>query len=240
MLINKKDELIKEGLDLPFQDTFCKACVENGQSVLVISDITKNDWTKDLPITRQYGRGCFIGIPINFKDGENYGTVCGFDLETYEFEPSHIALFQSIASQLSYVLELERAQKQVETLSAPFVPIKKGLAVLPVIGILNETLLHNMVQLTLKKCQTLSLDYLIIDLSGVQKINTLVVDWLFNLVHLLKLMGVTPIITGITPEFAMKTVHRSESFGDIMVEINLENVLKKMGVYFETIGDGAI
>lgn len=229
-VINKKEELLFEGYQLPFQETFCKISVDFGQEVLIVPDITQSELTKHLPVTNQLGSGCFIGIPINYNDGENYGTVCGIDTQPFLFDQAHINLFKTMASQLGYVLELEKALQQVENLSAPFVPITAGVAVLSVIGVINETLSRNMVQLALSKSQSLSLNYLIIDLSGVIKITQHVVALIHTLVNLLKLMGVTPIITGISPELAIRAVKQGADFNQVIVEANLENALNNIGL----------
>ncbi len=52
---------------------------------------------------------------------------------------------------------------------------------------------------------------------------------LLNLVKLLKLIGVTPVLTGIRPDLAMKAVQLNLDLEDVMIGTNLEEVLHRIG-----------
>ncbi|OCA85212.1 GAF domain-containing protein [Pseudobacillus wudalianchiensis] len=232
-VLNRENTLLEEGDSLPFEETFCKLSVDKGKQILIIPDINENDLTLSLNVTKNLGGGCFIGIPIYYKDGENYGTICGLDTKPFQFTESHLELFETMASLLTYVLELDSAHKQIENLSAPFVPITKGVAILPIIGIITEQRVENIIFLALKKSQQLSLEYLIIDLSGISQMNDLVSEALLKIGSLLKLIGVTPILTGIYPGIALKAVNSDVASQDIMIEANLERALNKIGFILE-------
>ncbi|WP_078411412.1 GAF domain-containing protein [Priestia abyssalis] len=232
-VLNKDDALLEPGDTLPFKETFCKLSVERGKKVLIIPDINKSDLTVSLNVTKRLGSGCFIGIPIYYEDGENYGTICGLDTKPFTFTQSHIELFETMASLLTYVLELDRANKQIENLSAPFVPITKGVAVLPVIGFINEQRVENISFLALSKSQEMSLEYLVIDLSGILQINSLVSASLLKIVNLLELIGVKPILTGIRPDLALKAIQSDLDLQQVMIEANLERALNKLGFILE-------
>ncbi|MFP7472707.1 STAS domain-containing protein [Niallia taxi] len=228
-VLNKDNILLEEGETTPFNETFCKLSVDYGRKILVIRDITKSDVTKSLAVTKKLGSGCFIGIPIYTGDGENYGTICGLDTKNFKFENEHIELFETMASLLSYVLDLDNANKQIQQLSAPFVPLTKGVAILPIIGLIREETAENIILLALTKSQQLSLEYLIIDLSGISQINNLESSYLLKIVDLLGLIGVNPILTGLSPDIALKATKTNINFQNIPIEANLERALKKIG-----------
>lgn len=228
-VLNKDNILLEEGETTPFNETFCKLSVDYGRKILVIRDITKSDVTKSLAVTKKLGSGCFIGIPIYTGDGENYGTICGLDTKNFKFEYEHIELFETMASLLSYVLDLDNANKQIQQLSAPFVPLTKGVAILPIIGLIREETAENIILLALTKSQQLSLEYLIIDLSGISQINNLESSYLLKIVDLLGLIGVNPILTGLSPDIALKATKTNINFQNIPIEANLERALKKIG-----------
>ncbi len=234
-VLNKENVLLEEGETTPFNDTFCKLSVDHGRKILVISDITQSDLTKSLEVTKNLGTGCFIGIPIYSGDGENYGTLCGLDTKNIQFNHSHSDLFETMASLLSYVLDLDNANKQIQQLSAPFVPLTKGVAILPIIGLIREETAENIILLALSKSQQLSLEYLIIDLSGISQINNLVSSYLLKIVDLLGLIGVKPILTGMSPEIALKAMKSNIDFQNIAIEANLERALKNIGFSLEKI-----
>ncbi len=228
--INKDEVLITEGDTLPFEETFCKLSVEHGKDTLIISDITKNDRTKDLDVTTKLGGGSFIGIPIYYDNLEVYGTICGLDPLPLQFSEEDIEMFETMASLLSYVIELESAQNQINKLSAPFVPLTSGAAILPIIGDVNEDRVDVIIQLTLSKCQELDLDYLVIDLSGILQINAFVSKNLLKIVNILQLIGVTPLLIGIRPDLAMKAAEIKAELREVIFKPNLESALKEIGL----------
>ncbi|TYS58418.1 GAF domain-containing protein [Sutcliffiella horikoshii] len=229
-VLNKKDILLEEGGTLPFEQTFCKLSVDHGTKPLIIPDITQSDLTKDMVVTKSLGEGSFIGIPIYYEDGENYGTLCGLDNRPYNFREELIEIFETMGSLLTYVLELDEAYQQIRSLSVPFIPITKGVAILTITGNVNEQRADTIISLALEKSQDLALDYLIIDLSGIGKINEIVSYSLLKIVNLLQIIGVKPILTGITPDVAIKAIGVGFETDDILVQSNLEQALKKIGL----------
>jgi rsbT co-antagonist protein RsbR len=77
----------------------------------------------------------------------------------------------------------------------------------------------------LSKGANLTLEYLIIDLSGVPIIDTMVADRIFKVIDSLKLLGIKPILTGIRPEIAQTMVQLDIDFGSVMTYSNLQNAL---------------
>jgi rsbT co-antagonist protein RsbR len=228
-VVNKEQTLLEEGSSLPFHETFCKISVDQGKEILLIEDILENERTKQLSVTASLGSGSFIAIPIYYEDGENYGTICGLDTNRFEFTDKHIELFETMASLLTYVLELDKANKEIKELSVPIVPLTKGIAILPIIGHISEHRAEIIIQSTLNSSMDLDLEYMIIDLSGISRINNSVSSYLLNIVKLLKLIGVTPILTGFRPDLAIKTMEVEVDFQDIVITSNLESALSHIG-----------
>jgi len=231
--INLNEALVNEGEELPFMDTYCKLSVDHGREILVIEDIAQNEQTKALQVTEQLGSGSFIGIPIYYENGENYGTICGLDTKNIPFSNKHLEIFQTMASLLTYVLELDRANQQIRTLSAPMVPITKGVAILPIIGDVSANRAESIIQIALARSQEYELDYLIVDLSGVTQINATVSGALLKLANILEIIGVKPILTGFQPQMAMNAIQVHADLKDIAIESNLERALHRIGFILE-------
>ncbi|MGF2616466.1 GAF domain-containing protein [Rossellomorea vietnamensis] len=226
---NKDKTLLREGDTLPFEETFCKISVDKGRELLFIPDITRNDSAKSLNVTHNLGSGSFVGIPIYYEDGRNYGTICGLDTDPFSLSEEQKEIFETMSSLLSFVLELDQANKQIETLSAPLVPLTQGVAVLPIVGIINEERAEKVVEMTLVKSQEMQLEYLVIDLSGITHINDEVVSSLLRIVSLMKLVGVEPLLTGIRPDIAIQAVRLHIDLKHIQIESNLANALTYLG-----------
>ena len=227
--VNTKEVLVDEGDELPFKDTYCKLSVDHGREILVIEDITKNDLSQPLQVTENLGSGSFIGIPIYYENGDNYGTICGLDTNNINFSDQHIEIFETMASLLTYVLELDKANQQIQTLSAPMVPVTKGVAILPIIGEITAPRAENIIHTALAKSQDYDLDYLIIDLSAVTHINATVSGALLKLANILGIIGVKPILTGFQPVMALNAIQVHADLKGILIESTLERALESIG-----------
>lgn len=226
---NNKGELVTEGSSLPLEDTFCSLSLNHGLDTLVIEDISLDERARELPISLQFGHGSFIGIPVYYGGGEVYGTICGLDNQRFDFTEEHVNVFEMMSSLLTYVLELEKANEQIQSLSSPLVPVTKGVAILPIIGEITAPRAQSIIDHIIVKCEKEDMEYLIIDVSGVSQINTEVGGYLLKLVNLLKIIGITPVITGFQPFMALKVPHFAAALKGVLIEANLEAALKKLG-----------
>ncbi|MDM5337191.1 STAS domain-containing protein [Fictibacillus enclensis] len=147
----------------------------------------------------------------------------------FSFTEDHIQLFTTMASLMTYVLGLTRAKKEINQLSAPMISITKGVAILPIIGEITESRAEAIIQLTLEKTQTLSLESLVIDLSGITQINEYVTHYLLTITKTLSLLGVLPILTGFRPDMARRSVNSAEELSKITIKGNLEDALTHIG-----------
>lgn len=231
--VNAKEALVNEGEELPFKDTYCKLSVDHGRELLDIEDIKLNEKSQSLQVTENLGGGSFIGIPIYYENGENYGTICGLDTKNLSFSKQHIEIFETMASLLTYVLELDKANQHIQKLTAPMVPITKGVAILPIIGDISAQRAENIIQITLDKTRDYDLDYLIIDLSAVTQINATVSGALLKLANILEIIGVKPILTGFQPQMAMSALQVHADLKNIAIEANLERALHRIGFVLE-------
>ncbi|MBT2640359.1 STAS domain-containing protein [Bacillus sp. ISL-39] len=233
-VVNKEQDLLHSGDALPFDDTYCKLSIDHGDQVLVINDLNHNQLTKDMNVTHNLGGGSFIGIPINYSSGENYGTICGLDDQQFDFTAEHLEHFRTMASLLSYVLDLDRANKEIERLSAPLVVLSQGIAILPIIGNINENRANYIISSTLTQSTSQYITNILIDLSGIHNIDTLVTHFIFKLVSTLKLLGITPIIIGIKPDHAKVLAGTNQLTSDILVKSKIEDALTHLGFTIST------
>ncbi|PFG11991.1 STAS domain-containing protein [Bacillus sp. es.036] len=203
--------------------------MKGGREPLIIDDLATHDSTKDMEVTKNLGGGSLIGAPIYYRNGDNYGTLCGLDLKPFHYTQDHIDLFKAMANLLGNVLELERANTEIESLSVPVVPISEEVAILPIIGDVNEIRTERLMERALAESAKNQLDYLIFDLSGLVNIHTESATNLLKIGQSLKLIGVQMIVTGIRPELAIKAVHATSDFDQIVVKSNLQQALNWIG-----------
>ncbi|WP_353853812.1 GAF domain-containing protein [Bacillus sp. Bos-x628] len=230
-VLHHEEQLLEEGEELPFEVTLCKLAVDH-QNTLVIPDIRLDERSKYLEVTKRLRGGSFIGVPIHFGDGSNYGTLCGLDLRPQQFTEEHIHMFETMASVLSYVLELDRANRQIQHLSVPIVPVVDGVAVLPLLGDIEETRAQLILETILQESYRLSLSHLVIDVSGTKRLNEQSIQYLVNYAQTLKLLGMTAVLTGIKQDLALSALQSNISFKDIPIHKDLPQALAHIGLTF--------
>ncbi|MGM0898436.1 MAG: STAS domain-containing protein [Bacillota bacterium] len=230
---NTKHHLIEEGGVSPLPCTLSSLSEEHGAEALIIEHIGSHNLTRALGIADGFEAGCFVGVPIFYEDGSIYGTVCGLDDGPCELPSDLPFIFETLATLLTYVLELERAYGQIESLAAPMVPIVGSVAILPVIGEIGASRARTIIDHVMHGCAEKGIEVLVIDVSGVSQINSEVGEYLLKLVKVLGLIGVQPVVTGIQPYMAMKVPHFAEALKGTMIEANLETALKRLGFSFQ-------
>jgi rsbT co-antagonist protein RsbR len=124
-----------------------------------------------------------------------------------------------------YTNRINAAETSVMELSIPVIKIYKGIGVLPLIGDVDTKRAQELMDQALTKGADLSLDYLLIDLSGVPIIDTMVADRIFKVIDSLKLVGIKPMLTGIRPEIAQTMVQLGIDFNSVSTFSNLQTAL---------------
>lgn len=151
------------------------------------------------------------------------------DNKPFEFSEEHVQLFKRVAALITYILELDAAYQHISNLSVPLVPICKGVAVLPIIGKVERERADMILEVALRESQRLDLDYLVVDLSGVNDIVGEDASHLLEIVKTLKLLGVDTIFTGIRPDLAIKAVNVNAELDNVVYRANLEQALSYIG-----------
>ncbi|WP_093213838.1 STAS domain-containing protein [Sediminibacillus albus] len=101
--------------------------------------------------------------------------------------------------------KLSTYEEKYLKVSTPLVPIMDAVAVLPIIGEIDERRAEVLLEETVHRASQLNIDWLVIDLSGIFKVDDLFVSYLYKLLDLLKLLGITPILTGMKPEMSIRS-----------------------------------
>ncbi|MGD6781950.1 STAS domain-containing protein [Sutcliffiella horikoshii] len=194
----------------------------------MIEDLILSDLTKDMEVTKSLGGGSLIGVPIYYKDGENYGTLCGMDLRPFHFTENHKDLFKAMAKLLGNVLDLQKKNLQVQMLSVPLVPIFDDMAVLPLIGEVDAERTSRVIEHTLTEAAKGELEHIIIDLSGLARIDSRSVENLMLISNSLKLVGVRITYTGIRPDLAKKVNLLQYTFKDNTFKSTLKQAIQSI------------
>ncbi|SER75312.1 STAS domain-containing protein [Salipaludibacillus aurantiacus] len=124
----------------------------------------------------------------------------------------------------------KKAKEELTELSVPVVPLTKEVAILPIIGTIDTHRSKELLDKSLNRGRELELAYLIVDLSGVDIIDTAIAHNLFQLNDALRVIGVTAIFSGLRPELAQTIVNLGISFENMRVVSDLEQALTVTGL----------
>ncbi len=152
------------------------------------------------------------------------------DNKPFTFTEEHIELFKTMASLITYVLQVDIAYQHIHQLSVPIVRLSEKISILPIIGEIDEERAQLILEEALRKSQDFDLDYLIIDLSGISKLDQTISTYLIQFVLALNLIGVTPLISGFRPEMAAIIVDDKLTMPDVKTFVTVKQALSSIGL----------
>ncbi|MDE0582379.1 anti-anti-sigma factor [Planococcus sp. A6] len=231
---NKDHYIIPEGYAVDYDGTYCRLIIQSEQEAMHTNNLGSFTLTKDLEVTPQLKVKGFLGVTLRDFYGEVFGTLCVMDKEEKEFTDEDIHFLKQMAEVLSYVIHLDSTLADIELLSVPIIPIKKGLAILSLQGNINESRSQKIMEDTLHYAADKGIHSFIIDLSQLMLLENQFPDVLKNLVSGLNVMGVQVMMTGLPPGLVQKpgvSEHLSQLKTEYVADI--ESALNKIGYKLE-------
>ncbi|HET9180139.1 MAG TPA: STAS domain-containing protein [Terriglobia bacterium] len=124
------------------------------------------------------------------------------------FEPAARRITVTVAA--GFVHERERIihqqQAAIRELSTPVLPVREGLLILPIVGVIDPQRAHQLTGQLLRGIRANRAKVVVIDVTGVPSINSTVANHLVLTVEAARLLGATAIVTGLSPEIAQTLV----------------------------------
>src|ERR1700682_5777695 len=97
---------------------------------------------------------------------------------------------------------IKQQQEAIRELSTPVLPLRAGLLLLPVIGVIDSDRARQLTEQLLEGIRTHRAKAVVIDLTGVPAVDSGVANHLLQTVRAAKLLGANAVITGISTENA--------------------------------------
>ncbi len=116
---------------------------------------------------------------------------------------------------------IRRQQVAIRDLSAPIIDLWEGILTLPIVGTVDSQRAVDITEKLLQRINETNAACVIIDLTGVDVVDTMTADHLIKLVKSARLLGTYCVVTGIGPEIARTLV-------DLGVELNELITLKRL------------
>ncbi|OES45834.1 STAS domain-containing protein [Domibacillus iocasae] len=131
-----------------------------------------------------------------------------------------------------FLTRINAAEAVALELSIPVIKVAETVGVLPLIGDIDTKRAQELMDKAMAKSSELSLEYIVIDLSGVPIIDTMVADRIFKVINGLSLLGIKALLTGIRPEIAQTMINLGVNVNtsDIPVYSSLQKALKSLRV----------
>jgi len=97
-------------------------------------------------------------------------------------------------------------QDAIRELSTPVLPLREGMLVLPVVGVVDSHRAHQLTQDLLEAIRRSRATVAVVDITGVPSVDSKVANHFIQTVEAAKLMGTTVILTGLSPAIAKALV----------------------------------
>lgn len=166
------------------------------------------------------------------KDGTTFpGLLSGMVLQDPVGKTYAIAgIIRDISAQVRAEEERTAMQEQIirvqqaaiRELSTPLIPLAQGLVVMPLIGSMDSTRAQQVMETLLEGVAVQRATSAILDITGLQVVDTQVADALVRAARAVKLLGAQVIITGIRPEIAQTLVGMGADLSSIVTHGSLQ------------------
>lgn len=101
---------------------------------------------------------------------------------------------------------IEEQHRQLLAMSTPLIPITDRVAVMPLVGALSANRARQVFETALDGARALGIDVVILDITGLEHLDTEVASTLVNMAKSLRLLGSRTFLTGVRPEVAQTLV----------------------------------
>jgi len=121
---------------------------------------------------------------------------------------------------------IERLRLAVEQMSTPVLEVWDDVLALPVVGVVDTQRSAQMVEKLLAEVVDKRCKHVIVDLTGVDVIDTSTADRFIKMARAVELLGASCIITGIQPAVAQTLVELGVEFAGLSTQRNLKRALE--------------
>lgn len=192
------------------------------------------------PFLDIYARVADTGISEQFQTP--FGSQV-FDIRA--FSPKHrhfITMFFDITEQVR--VQQERADMQqhiidaqrdaLRELSTPLIPIAEHVVVMPLVGTIDSQRAQMVLEMLLQGVVNHRAATVILDITGVQVVDTQVADALVHSAKAVRLLGAQVIVSGIRPQIAQTLIHLGVDLSSIQtvatVQVAVAKALRQVSV----------
>jgi rsbT co-antagonist protein RsbR len=125
----------------------------------------------------------------------------------------------------SHLDVIEKQRAAIQELSTPIIELWEGVLCLPVVGVMDTVRSTEMTAGLLQAIVDKKARYAIIDITGIEVMDTRTVDHFMRMAKAVRLLGAECALTGINPHIAQTVVHMGLDLSDIVTHRSLRAAL---------------
>jgi rsbT co-antagonist protein RsbR len=125
------------------------------------------------------------------------------------------------------LLIVEKQRTAIRELSTPIIELWEGVLCLPVVGIMDTARSTEMTNSLLQAITAKKARYAIIDITGIEVMDTGTVDHFMRMAKSIRLLGAECALTGISPHIAQTVVQMGIEMEEITTERSLRDALSR-------------
>ncbi|NJP05467.1 MAG: PAS domain S-box protein [Chloroflexaceae bacterium] len=225
-----------EGRLILVNDMICRHLGYSRDELLTMSipdidpNITREIWAEQWNQFRQ--TGSFIAEALHRRRD---GTVFPIEVSaTYlELQGKELAIsfVRDITDRRQVEAERAALQQQVidaqrhalRELSTPFIPITDEIVIMPLIGTIDSQRAQQLMEVLLEGVAQYQAELVILDITGVQMVDTQVAQALMQAAQAVRLLGAQVMMTGIQPQLAQTLVHLGVDLSSMQTRSSLQS-----------------
>lgn len=113
--------------------------------------------------------------------------------------------------------------QQLAELSTPLVPVAESIMVMPLLGTIDRQRAQDIVEAVLQEAQTSRARVVIIDITGLRRVDDVAVSLLLRAPRALRLLGSQTVLTGMRPDVARAMVAMGADLSSLQTRANLRS-----------------
>jgi rsbT co-antagonist protein RsbR len=121
---------------------------------------------------------------------------------------------------------IERQRSAIRELSTPIMEVWERILCLPVVGLVDSTRSADMTDALLKAVVTTQARVTIIDITGIDAMDTQIADHFIRMAKAVRLLGAECVLTGINPQIAQTVTHMGVDMQGVVSHRSLRDALQ--------------
>jgi len=182
--------------------------------LLALSDVGAGDYSTRLETS----------LPDDHPLGTLYAGINEM-IASLQSEQERSAIYRRELEEKLATIEIQRAA--IRDLSTPVMEVWDGVLCLPVVGALDDERSLDMTESLLRAIVEKKARTTIIDITGIQVMDTGTADHFLRMARAVRLLGATCVLTGINPGIAQTLVQMAVDLSDLVTHRTLRDALQE-------------